>query len=961
MSPPPGAIPAAASVSEEQLREWIDELAHLLPSQRPLEAFVHHNTLHSFEHLPFHVGVEEAAALFGAEPYMAEEAFRSAWSAGRVLESDLRAVLAAEVPDEAVSLPGQTWSLRELVRAWMLELPTGDASATLRWRLEETDELGAWPRGLPRSSFERLAAAGSAPQVQAALWRATSTLVRASEREVLLARPRDAVLLERGVDCDDYVNPVLIRWCGAFLDPGHSYWPMSEREQGFYATTLAHLSQGGPSLRGWARSARRQARGLREQGTPPLRAIAESLARLGLAEEAAQRFLRASLLSLPGWPGMFVQLAARPDLAPAPPPPTDLEDFLAIRLLLDEAAARAFGQRPEGPFPRSSVREELDPERAWTLFNAARLLGVLPGELERARPTLEELLQRYGSVRRRWLWQLAYERRYRHQILDGVLNHWERVRDDEAPAPEVQVVTCIDDREESLRRHLEELGPRYQTFGAAGFYGVAAYFRPLGEPHQRPLCPANVVPTHLLQELSAEGGSGQGAPRTRGWGGRLSEALRVGSDTLFRGGLISLWGWSSLLPFVGRVLAPRLYGRLSARPSTPSRLRLEAEEPPTHDHGLQVGFTPAEMAQIVQRILEDMGLTRDFAPLVVVLGHGSRSLNNPHEAAHDCGACGGGRGGPNARAFAEMANRPDVRLALCEAGIDLPQETWFVGGYHNTCDDALELYDLDRVPSRLQPALARARQDLDLACALDAHERVRRFDSAPLTLTPAQALAHVEARAEDLAQPRPEYGHCTNALCLVGRRAWSRGLFLDRRVFLTSYDPAVDTPERSILERLLASVGPVGAGINLEYYFSFVDPNRYGCNTKLPHNITALLGVMDGHSSDLRTGLPWQMVEIHEPVRLLNVIEARPEELEGILARQPGLRGLIEKRWILVAAFDPQEGAVWFLEPDGFRRHEPEGRDLPRAESSPDYYGGRREHLVPATIERGRAARGGAA
>ena len=222
-------------------------------------------------------------------------------------------------------------------------------------------------------------------------------------------------------------------------------------------------------------------------------------------------------------------------------------------------------------------------------------------------------------------------------------------------------------------------------------------------------------------------------------------------------------------------------------------------------------------------------------------------------------------------------------------------------------------------------------------------------------------MAHVEARAEDLAQPRPEYGHCTNALCLVGRRAWSRGLFLDRRVFLTSYDPAVDTPERSILERLLASVGPVGAGINLEYYFSFVDPNRYGCNTKLPHNITALLGVMDGHSSDLRTGLPWQMVEIHEPVRLLNVIEARPEELEGILARQPGLRGLIEKRWILVAAFDPQEGAVWFLEPDGFRRHEPEGRDLPRAESSPDYYGGRREHLVPATIERGRAARGGAA
>ena len=137
-----------------------------------------------------------------------------------------------------------------------------------------------------------------------------------------------------------------------------------------------------------------------------------------------------------------------------------------------------------------------------------------------------------------------------------------------------------------------------------------------------------------------------------------------------------------------------------------------------------------------------------------------------------------------------------------------------------------------------------------------------------LTQSPDEALRHVEARAAHLAQPRPEYGHCTNASCIVGRRGVTRGLHLDRRAFLVSYDPTID-PDDAILERILAAVGPVGAGISLEYYFSSVDNETFGCGTKLPHNVTGLIGVMNGHQSDLRTGLPLQMVELHEPMRLL--------------------------------------------------------------------------------------------
>ncbi|WP_239394841.1 putative inorganic carbon transporter subunit DabA, partial [Frankia sp. CiP3] len=203
---------------------------------------------------------------------------------------------------------------------------------------------------------------------------------------------------------------------------------------------------------------------------------------------------------------------------------------------------------------------------------------------------------------------------------------------------------------------------------------------------------------------------------------------------------------------------------------------------------------------------------------------------------------------------------------------------WFLGAYHNTCDESIDYFDVDRVPDRFRPALSRLQEAMDAARRLDAQERCRRFESAPTDIDADQALAHVQEHARDIGQPRPEYGHATNAVCVIGRRSRTRGLYLDRRAFLVSYDPTTD-PDGEVLARLLLSAGPVGAGINLEYYFSSVDPVGYGSGTKLPHNITAMVGVMDGHTSDLRTGLPWQMVEIHEPMRLLMIAEATPELL----------------------------------------------------------------------------------
>jgi uncharacterized protein YbcC (UPF0753/DUF2309 family) len=262
----------------------------------------------------------------------------------------------------------------------------------------------------------------------------------------------------------------------------------------------------------------------------------------------------------------------------------------------------------------------------------------------------------------------------------------------------------------------------------------------------------------------------------------------------------------------------------------------------------------------------------------------------------------------------------------------------------------VSFYDLDLVPATHRGEFAAVRGIVELACDRDAHERSRRFQSAPLSLSFAAARQHVETRAVDLAQVRPEWGHATNAFCIVGRRERTRGLFLDRRAFLSSYDPAQDDTENTVLSRILQAVFPVCAGISLEYYFSYVDNTGWGCGSKLPHNVAALLGVMDGAVSDLRTGLPWQMVEIHEPVRIFFIVETTTEAMLRIIDRNEDIGRLCRNRWVRLAVLDPDSDKLSDFQGGVFRPYQPEAAALPRASSSVDWYRGWRDHLEFAEI-----------
>jgi uncharacterized protein YbcC (UPF0753/DUF2309 family) len=801
---------------------------------------------------------------------------------------------------------------------------------------------------------------------------------RAAKKPPTHVRHRDALLIATGVDADELASDVLIRYASAFLDQGYAHWPLPDRDGGFFRSFLLVYGQPGGIVPSWLMGVKREIARMERDQLTPLASIEESLELLGVGQDQREEFITSSLLALRGWAGMIWQMETNAEWAVRPAPAGTLVEFLAIRLLLDRfAAAYVAKEHLDDVDPLSTLCERIaashaerlptgKTQLAFLFFQLSQTLGVLPEELFRL-PTktwgrLADEIDAFNEFERRKTFHLAYERRYRNQTLDAIAIHTRGQKPNsavDAEVPSFQLICCIDDREESFRRHLEEIDPTCETLGYAGFFGVAMYYRGAADAHSRPLCPVVIKPKHYVEELpifTLEEVHRRRA-RHRRLVGTASHQFHRGSRSLLGGAVTALFGTLASAPLVARILFPRtaaqirkVFGRI-VRPPEATQLLLERSQPTPGPEEGHIGYSVDEMTDIVEKTLRDTGLTANLARLIIFCGHGSSSLNNPHESAYNCGACSGGRGGPNARAFAQMANDPRVRARLAPRGLDLPSDTFFIGAYHNTCNDGVDFFDLERLPVTHKDLFAATRRTIDEARRRNAHERCRRFESAELSISPAAALAHVEQRSEDLSQARPEYNHANNSVTYVGRRSRNRGLFMDHRAFMSSYDPTQDNEESAILARVLSAVIPVCAGISLEYYFSCVDVQGYGCGSKLPHNITSLLGVMEGAASDLRTGLSAQMTEIHEPLRNLFVIETTPAAMERIMNGNPTIAQLCRNEWVQLATLSPEDSTIHLFRNGQFERYETESDQLPEAASSVDWYRGWRDHLGYASIK----------
>ena len=184
------------------------------------------------------------------------------------------------------------------------------------------------------------------------------------------------------------------------------------------------------------------------------------------------------------------------------------------------------------------------------------------------------------------------------------------------------------------------------------------------------------------------------------------------------------------------------------------------------------------------------------------------------------------------------------------------------------------------------------------------------------------------SRSVSLFEPRPELNHATNALCIIGGRNLSRGLFLDRRAFLNSYDYRQD-PEGIYLSTILDAAAPVCGGINLEYFFSRVDEQKLGAGSKLPHNVMGLFGVANGIDGDLRPGLPTQMTEVHDPLRLLMIVEHHPELVLKSLLRSAATYEWFINEWINLIVVHPETREFYRFKDGTYTLYEPLQQDVP--------------------------------
>lgn len=708
---------------------------------------------------------------------------------------------------------------------------------------------------------------------------------------------------EHHIDLDALVHSTLFRVLNSYLDQGIAIWRFPVWDKGFLAS-IRELQR--YAYTGFLRG---------ERATDLLMDETTTVGRLLdiLVGEPAlyEQYLFDQQFAHPGWSGLVSAIEENPATLLDHRRIT-LPELVTFELLLEiDALDRQF---PKGWEP------------------------LAQGMRHRPQPLFAEVA--YAEVDEvRSLWQEAFEWTYHDEALAGLSQN---ARRPEPPVLAVQALFCIDDRECSFRRHLERIHPGFRTYGTPGHFGVEFYYRPEHGKFNTKVCPAPITPKYLIKEVDKKSRAGKDvhfSQRTHG---------------LVGGWLISqtLGFWSALKLFIS-IFKP------STGPGTTdsfqhmdqfSSLTVENSDPSDRDGGLQVGFTVAEMATRVDAVLKSIGLVRDFAPIVYVVGHGASSVNNPHYAAYDCGACSGRPGSVNARVFCQMAEHPKVRELLRAKGIDIPQETRFVSALHDTTRDEIVFYDEATLDAPLRALHARHVTVFRDALDLNAQERARRFEAIDQRASAKEVHDQVRLRSVSLFEPRPELNHATNALCIVGRRELTRGLFLDRRSFLNSYDASID-PDGHYLQGILGAAAPVCGGINLEYFFSRMDNQKLGAGTKLPHNVMGLIGVANGVEGDLRPGLPNQMIEVHDPIRLLMVVEQLPEVVLATIQRVNATYQWFVNEWIHLVVVHPETKAIHRFRDGRFVPYEPLHGTIPRVTESMDVLLGSLENMPVTIIE----------
>jgi len=690
------------------------------------------------------------------------------------------------------------------------------------------------------------------------------------------------------------LNYHTIKWSKLYLNESQDAWSMPNREEGFYHA-WRKLIKLDPALNA---GIRKKLKVLPDDaGT----ALKEGLLRLEVPYYDIKEYLEAHLLAMPGWAGMMLWRSQQ-----SAEEKTLLIDYLAVRVSIEWALIS-----PYLPLQQQTIEDHVRLDSLITECVSYSHLPIhawvqMPLPELKARLMLSYLFDK--TIRQR-LWLEAWEKTYEHQLMEMITA---KPVESAKKAAAAQFVFCIDVRSEPFRRKLEEQGP-FETFGTAGFFGLPIETNKLCSSHSHKSLPVMSNPQFKVMESLPELDLKQYEQRVHA-AHSLGKTFKSMKHNLLSSLVLpEISGPWLGLQTLARSFVPRsthsafskVYKKWLRNPA--AALSLDHMDHPESE--LPVGFTEEEKVIYVQQALKMIGLTENFAPLVVICGHGSQSLNNPYAAALDCGACGGASGEFNARVLAALCNLPSVRKNLAKMGIVIPDDTAFAACEHITSLDELRwVY----VPE-LSTAAKKAFEEVNLALPRVRQEaNAERLQQLPnITAACKNPSAEAKRIANDWSEVRPEWGLARNAAFIIGERELTKSCNLHGEVFLHNYTWEKDK-DGELLANIIKGPATVSQWINLQYYASTVAPHYYGSGNKATQTVTSGIGVMQGNASDLLTGLPWQSVmksdkEIyHKPLRLLVVIQAPREYVERLLGSDPLFRQKVQNGWIRLASVDSQ-------------------------------------------------------
>ncbi|MEM9056375.1 MAG: DUF2309 domain-containing protein [Pseudomonadota bacterium] len=718
--------------------------------------------------------------------------------------------------------------------------------------------LGDIPVTMPRTWYQERLASGAiadadlegalaaCPHADAPADLAALKAVAAASRPARNPLPTVADLAAEagGVDWPALLAQRFGAWAGGYFDQGQALWaaPRGRRAWGAWCAHATHdLTPEIMGLKGFAAF-------VAEAPENPADAIARAVARLGLTDAALKTYFHQLLLTLGGWAQYARYELWRAELADGSD--STITDLLAIRLLWEEALFMQYG---------ATIRAD------WAQVRACHETPVTPSGDDIVDGILQEAAER--AAQRELGASLAQP---------APAAHSER--------PALQAAFCIDVRSEVFRRALEAINPAIQTLGFAGFFGVFAEHRRFASDVAERRLPVLLNPT--VSSTSGNHGDADddlaarySARAKRAWG-------------RFKLAAVSSFAFVEAMGpvYIGKLVRDALALSGNAAPNDPA---------PRFDPELKLD----ERIGAAETVLRAMSLTRDFAPVVVLAGHGANVVNNPHASGLHCGACGGYSGEVNARLLAGLLNDWAVRKGLIDRGIVIPDDTLFVAALHDTTTDTVTLYDRDANGDSHTAELRQVRQWLDAAGQVTRGERA-------LRLPRASTHSDIGVRARDWAEVRPEWALAGCKAFVAAPRSRTAGRSLEGRAFLHDYDWQQDRDNGyGVLELIMTAPVVVASWISLQYYGSTVAPDTFGSGNKLLHNVVGGVGVFEGNGGTMRGGLAWQSVHdgetyIHEPLRLSVCIEAPREAMTDILARHEGVRTLFDNRWLHLFAMD---------------------------------------------------------